>query len=103
LGLTTLGRILFEQMKQSAEGSEKSFNEAFEYVDEAIRLEGSNNRIAIHPYTTLFNGVGNYIKQSGALAPKQGDTVHKHLENAEQIFHYDGQLLGLASALKQQL
>ena len=64
LGLTTLGRILLEESKQNSARFEKSFKEAFGYLDEAIKLEGIMNRIEIHPNMTLFSAL--IIKSSPA-------------------------------------
>jgi hypothetical protein len=101
--LTTLGRILLEQMQQNPEASQRSFDEAFEYLDEAIKMEGISNRVAIHPYMTLFNGISNYIKQSGVLSRKEADIVDNHLYHAEQLFGYDRRLLELIGTLRSQL
>ena len=81
--------------------SGKAFKEAFDYLDEAIRLESQNNRIAIHPYTTLFKGVANYLQQSSTLSPKQNETLKAHISNAQQLFRYDRQLLEAASKLNE--
>jgi len=73
-------------MKQNPEQSEMSFKEAFEHLSEAIRIERKNNRISIHPYTTLFNGTNRYLKQGGKLSPKESESLTKYLTTAEQLF-----------------
>jgi hypothetical protein len=103
LGLTTLGRILLEEAKQSPQRFEASFKEAFEYLDEAIRLEGKMNRIAIHPYMTLFSGANNHLKQLGVLSSKQIEKLRLHMDNAEKHFSYDSGLLILIRELRDRL
>jgi hypothetical protein len=103
LGLTTLGRILLEDMKYSSARFRSSFEEAFEYLDEAIKIEGAMNRIAIHPYTTLFSGTMSFVRQSGVLTGTEVNTLHKHLDNAEGLFSFDATLLVLISDLRRKL
>jgi SIR2-like domain len=77
--LTTLGRILFEQMQHSPDARIRSFREAFQYLEQAIKMEGMSNRVAVHPYMTLFGGVSRYIDMSGTLSPKELDSIRGHL------------------------
>ena len=101
--LTTLGRVLLEDAKQNSAHPEISFNEAFDYLDEAIWLEGTNNRVAIHPYMTLFRGVSNFLKQSGSLSSRQLDTITKYLDGAPELFGHDRNLMDLVLELKAAL
>jgi hypothetical protein len=101
--LTTLGRVLIEQMKQSPDKSEDSFSEAFKCLEEAIRAEGMSNRITIHPYTTLSNGAVYYLRHGGRLTPQQLESIRKHSEIAASMFHYDRQFLDLVSTLSSLL
>jgi hypothetical protein len=100
LSLTTLGKILLEEMKHSSTRFESAFKEAFGSLEEAIRMEGNKNRIAIHPYMTMFSGTNNYIKQGGQLSRKEADALNKHLENAEKLFSHDSGLLVLIADLR---
>lgn len=101
--LTTLGRILLEQMKQISGKSQMAFNEAFSCLDEAIRWEGINNRIAIHPYMTLLSGARNFLMLSGQLSVQQSDALNAHLSNAEKLFSYDRRLLDVAEMVRSEL
>jgi SIR2-like domain len=103
LGLTTLGRILHEDMKHGPARFRSSFEEAFEYLDEAIKTEGAMNRIAIHPYTTLFSGTMSFINQMGILTGAQVSVLQSHLDNAERLFSFDRGLMVLASDLRRRL
>ena len=84
-------------MKQVADKFEQSFSEAFKCLQEAIRAEGVSNRITIHPYTTLFNGVIIFFGTVGRLTPQQLDSIRKDTESAAHMFHYDRQLLEFVS------
>jgi hypothetical protein len=103
LGLTTLGRILLEESRQSPARFKKSFKEAFGYLEEAIKIEGTRNRIAVHPYTTLFSGTLSYLKQSGALSSREVDALRSHMDNAESFFSYDPAVLNLINDLRQRM
>lgn len=101
--LTTLGRILFEEMHQSPGNQDRAFKQAFEYLDEAIQIEGRNNRVSIHPYMTLFSGSNRYIKLSGAPSTSQMDKLRRHLDRAAELFNYDRGLLDQVVSLRAQL
>jgi len=101
LGLTTLGRVLLEQMKQDDQKFGQSFGEAFAHLEEAIKLEGNRNRIAIHPYTTMFNGVNAYVQRGGALTGKQAERLKVHTEFAEKLFAHDSNLMILANEIRR--
>lgn len=102
LGLTTLGRILHEDMKHCPNRFRSSFEQAFEYLGEAIRIEGAMNRIVIHPYTTLFSGTMSFINQSGVLTGAEVNTLHSHLDNAVRLFGYETKLVVLVSDLRRR-
>jgi hypothetical protein len=101
LGLTTLGRILFEEMKQVPGRFQSAFVDAFGYLNDAINEEGRRNRIAIHPYMTMFSGTNNYLKQSGVLSRKQTDLLQSHMDAADALFSYNRELLNLIKELRQ--
>lgn len=103
LGLTTLGRILLEEMRHNPARAAGAFDEAFAYLDKAISQEGQLNRIAIHPYTTLFNGANIYLKLPATPSAKQADALRKHMDNAEKFFNYDEKLLILIRELSGRL
>lgn len=100
LGLTTLGRILIEQMKHEV-NFEPPFAEAFDHLDEAIRSEGNRNRITIHPYTTMFNGVAAYTQRGGIATGRQIERLKGHVEFAERQFYYDSGFLILVNATRK--
>jgi hypothetical protein len=100
LSLTTLGKILLEEMKYSTTRFESAFKEAFSYLDEAIRIEGNKNRIAIHPYMTMFSGTSNYRKSGGQLSTKQREALEKHTDDAAKLFSHDTRLMILIRELK---
>jgi hypothetical protein len=102
-GLTTLGRILLVQMRHITGGFERPFREAFGYLEEAIRQEGRNNRIAIHPYMALFGGVGGYIDRGGVLSPRELDAINQHTAQADVLFPYDRQLLEVVRDLRAKV
>ena len=102
-GLTTLGKILFEEMKHSDARFLSAFREAFVYLDEAITLEGRMNRIAIHPYMTMFGGTNHYLKQGGKLSNKEEDRIKRHLDNAEKFFSYDSSLMILGNEVRARI
>jgi hypothetical protein len=103
LGLTTLGRILFEEMMEAPARFETSFKEAFGYLQEAIQQEGTMNRLAIQPYMTLFSGTYKYIKQSGAMSVRQLEQLRSHMENAETLFGYDKKLMSLVGDVRRRI
>ena len=61
------------------------------------------NRIAIHPYMTMFGGTNYYLKkEDGRLSSKEAEKLQKHLDNAEKFFSYDGALLILINELRSR-
>jgi hypothetical protein len=102
-GLTTLGKILIEESKQQPDRFDRSFKEAFGYLDEAIKLEGSMNRLAIHPYLTMFVGTSNYLKQTGRMTTREMETLQSHMDNAEKFFGYDSQFISLIGDLRHRI
>ena len=80
----------------------RPFNEAFDFLAEAIRIEGRNRRIAIHPYSALFRGTHVFIENGGTISPKQREELDKYLADATQMFHYDKQLLEAISTLTRE-
>jgi len=51
------------------------------------------NRIAIHPYMTMFGGVNTFLRNGGELSTKEAEALRKHMSSAERLFSYDGGLL----------
>jgi hypothetical protein len=103
LPLTTLGKILLEEMKQNSTRLNSAFNEAYKVLTEAILLERRMNRIAIHPYITLFGGANYFARNGGALTARQADNLGKLCENAETFFSYDMPLMIALSNLRVHL
>jgi len=90
-------------MQHSPDTCVRSFREAFKHLEEAIRMEGISNRVAVHPYMTLFRGVANYIDMSGSLLPKELDSIRSHLNRAQGLFHHDRALVDRIISLRSQL
>jgi hypothetical protein len=103
LGLTTLGKILLEDMRNNPSRFREAFDEAFDILNEAIVLEGKRNRIAIHPYMTLYKGVSDYLRASGSLYARQLSALSSHLDASETLFSQDKQLQNLANDLRKNL
>jgi hypothetical protein len=100
LPLTTLGKILFEDMKHNSSRFKSGFDEAFAVLTEAISQEGNMNRIAIHPYMTLFGGARYYVRNGGTFERRQSERLVKLVEAARQFFSYDSSLMILANELE---
>jgi hypothetical protein len=60
------------------------------------------NRIAIHPYMTMFSGTNTFLKQSGVMSNKEMDLLRSHMEIAESLFSYDDRFLSLVRELRQR-
>ncbi|WP_188311986.1 SIR2 family protein [Salinarimonas soli] len=101
--LTTLGKILLEDMSQNPGRASSAYKEAFEALDEAITREGKMSRIAIHPYMAIFSGTSSYLKGGGKLPRAITEKMRKHLDNAQSLFGYDSTILILAKDLTQRI
>lgn len=77
--------------------------EAFNYLDEAIRMEGRMNRIAIDSFMTLFSGTSNYLVQGGVITSRSIEILESHMENAETLFGYESRLLLLIRQLRDKI
>ncbi|WP_316195674.1 MULTISPECIES: SIR2 family protein [unclassified Bradyrhizobium] len=100
LPLTTLGKILFEEMKHNPTRFKTGFDEAFTVLTEAIAKEGGMNRIVIHPYMTLFGGVQYYVRNGGTFDRKQIDKLNKLIETSRHFFSHDSSLMILANEIQ---
>ena len=81
----------------------RSFVEAYKCLDEAIGMEGVNDRIAIHPYMTMFHGIASFVDLGGKLDADILDGVRKHLNAAEALFSYDRRFLGLVADVRGKI
>jgi hypothetical protein len=92
LPMTTLGKVLIEQMKSKPHLLEKSFNEAYDVLLKAIREEGLMSRVAIHPYIMLLRGALYYCQNGGKLDLTRRDMLRKLVDNARVLFSNDAQI-----------
>lgn len=103
LPLTTLGKILLEDMKHNPTRFKVSFDEAFATLDNAISQEGNMNRIAIHPYMTMFAGARYYLRHGGAFDRRQSNRLERLTDDAHRFFSYDVDLMILANEIGQRV
>jgi hypothetical protein len=87
-------------MKYNKSRFVNSFNEAFDVLYEAIKIEGRITRISIHPYVAMFGGCEYFFKNYGKIDAGRGDKLKKLAENAETHFRYDSSLLIKLSNLR---
>ncbi|GEM_PF-1146543 len=71
LPLTTLSKVLFSQMRHEPALARKLFEEAFNGLVEALRMERRRSRITVHPFMTMFTGTRDYIAGGGRLSEHQ--------------------------------
>lgn len=100
--LTTLGKILLEEMKFQPEKMQQSFNEAFQRLSSAASKEEAR-QVAIHPYMMLFHGALYFISNSGVLERRQKEKLVKMVDNAASYFGRDTGLMIAASNLKPHI
>jgi len=87
--LTTLGKILIEQMQTAQGDFDGYFLEAFDALAEAISAEVRHSRVSVHPYSTLFSGVIRFARLGGNLGSKQRERLFVLLSGAEREFSHD--------------
>ncbi|MGA9451300.1 MAG: hypothetical protein WBW41_08145 [Verrucomicrobiia bacterium] len=88
--LTTLGKLLFQQMEQLNQSTESYvFDEAFEKLTKAIEIEGFRSRITVHPFYTLLHGTVRYIELGGHLTQAQRNKLRGQMGDAEYYFSND--------------
>lgn len=92
LPLTTLGKVLLDQMEYKKSDSPRIFEEACEVLTEAIQREGKMSRIAIHPYSMLLSGIGKYIGIGRSLTSEQKLKLKKIADDAEIYFGGDQEM-----------
>jgi hypothetical protein len=80
--LTTLGKVLLNQMMSPSMPIKESFDEAFERLSESISIEERRNRIAGQPYGVMFSGVVNYLDAGGVLTHQQHNRLREILGKA---------------------
>lgn len=90
--LTTLGKMLLEEMKSISDRRDRSFSEAFDVLSKAIKLEIGMNRIAVHPYATIFKGIHLFMESGGILSFRQKERARELLKNACVFFPDDREL-----------
>ena len=77
-----------------------SYNEAFEHLTEAIRLEKAWSRKAIQPYVSLFRGTTEFLLQRGNLSMQQLDAIASLSKDAEKTFGRDEEMQDVLAALR---
>lgn len=91
--LTTLAKLLFQQMGQSNQSVQNVlFSEAFDRLTKAIEMEGFKSRITVHPFSTLISGTVGYIELGGHLTSVQKIKLDGHMGNADFHFSNDTQI-----------
>ncbi|MFC5067582.1 SIR2 family protein [Flaviflagellibacter deserti] len=101
--LTTLGKVLIEEMKFNSSRFNSAFVEALNVLGEAASQENRMNRIAVHPYTTLFNGAHYFLQNGGSLTKREVDRLSRLLNNADTYFNYDNSLMVLSQNVRRLL
>jgi hypothetical protein len=101
--LTTLGKLLLQQMDLGGPDRESLFSEAFDGLASAIKREGARSRIRIHPYMTLFAGASRFLENGSDLTQSQNAELVEFMKEAKYAFHYDRPLLALAQRLEALL
>ena len=102
--LTTLARTLLAQM--SIEGSSAAracFDEAFDRLDTAIRLERDWGRVAVQPFVVLFRGANQFSEAGSELTGTQARRITELLDEADQRFRRDTEVQAVISALRPWL
>lgn len=87
--LTTLGKLLFQQMEGLNQETESVFTEAFEKLTIAINTEGFRSRITVHPFSTLLHGTVRYLELGGNLKRFQREKLKEHMGGADYYFGND--------------
>jgi hypothetical protein len=101
LTLTTLAKILFMEASLGAD-VDVLLAEAMASVGEAIGIEKRRNRLSVHPYMVLFQGMRTLPLP---LPLKEGDLalVHAHLRDAMRRFPRDAEVQALAGEVAERL
>ncbi len=87
--LTTLGKLLLQQMEREPAGRVGIFSEAFDKLARAIAVEESRSRITVHPYSTLFSGAARFLELGETLDSTQQAELRQHATDARRYFGND--------------
>ena len=101
--LTTLGKVLLNQMIAPSVPMKDSFDEAFERLSEAIATEVRRNRVAAQPYRVIFGGVVNYIGAGGELTHQQRNRLGEILTKAAGMLASDREMQHQITSVKDAL
>jgi hypothetical protein len=102
LTLTTLAKILFSEAVGVSAGGDALLSEAMSSVEEAIAIEKRRNRVSVHPYVVLFQGVKG-LPNSSRLKESEVALVRTHLKTARRKFSRDTEVRALADEVEQSL
>lgn len=103
LTLTTLSRVLLAKMSSLPTASAEIFDEAFANLLDAIDRERKRERIAIHPYMTLLRGASEYLRKGGSLSRVQSENLNYVIENAQQNFSKDADIVNSINLISKYL
>ena len=85
----TSGRVL----------DEAAYDEAFEKLLLAIRLERNRARMAVQPFVTLFRGSRSFLEHGGQLSGDNAEELRNRIREARGQFPRDREVNELGDAL----
>ncbi len=98
--LTTLARMLMEQMRDKRYDINVAFSEAVDLLEEAISNEYRRGRASVHAYVNLFRGATEYIELGGELTDDHYDRISKKIRDAKEYFPRDRELRDIRRRLE---
>jgi hypothetical protein len=94
LTLTTLAKILFSEAVGLSAGGEALLTEAMHSVQDAISIEKRRNRVSVHPYVVLFQGLRS-LPNLAVFRESDVALVRTHLKDAKRKFARDTEVRAL--------
>lgn len=94
LTLTTLAKILFSEATVAGEGGNTLAAEAMASLGDAIDIEKRRNRISVHPYVVMFQGVKT-LPSIQMLRETDLAALHSYLREAARKFPRDAEIMAL--------
>jgi hypothetical protein len=90
--LTTLGKVLLASVTVSHEGRRRLYDEAFQRLTEAIRIEQDLGRSSPQAYVSLFRGTREYLARGEGVSEYQAQVLEGLLRDAEARLRADDDL-----------
>ena len=100
---TNLGRIIFGKFEVLGKSNSSEMEEAISSIQRAIQIEDRKNRLTIHPYMILLDGVEKEVKRGGSFGYEQKQHIKRRIGEARSKFSRDADLIAKCNNVQAML